>query len=140
MISPSYFDRYSLAVLLPLLMIVLQGATRVVIRPYLPLFLIFVMGVFTVAGTRDYMNRSRVKWKLTKQAENMGYRPEAIDGGHEYNGWHGEAINSEGKWSLTRKKVLVSYSVLDGFRIVAEESFHRPFSNKEHRFYLLEKK
>ena len=51
-------------------------------------FMTFLILLFSIAGTKDYLNRNRVRWSITNHLVVEEYIPSIkIDGGFEFNGY-----------------------------------------------------
>ncbi len=89
LIDDFQFDRYFLPLLLVLLLLLRPSEKVGRIRKLLAIFLLSVMGLFTIAGTNDYLQWNQVRWNaLHELMDEQGIAPENIDGGFEFNGWH----------------------------------------------------
>jgi len=49
---------------------------------------LLIVGYFSVAGTRDWMEMNRARYALLDQLLAEGVTPDRIDGGMEFNAWH----------------------------------------------------
>lgn len=70
--------------------------------PFLMIFMAIVAGRFTkfgwvllgayalfsVIATHDYLSWNRARWQVAEQLSAQGVKPEQMDGGFEFNGWH----------------------------------------------------
>ena len=82
--SAYYFDRYLIAIA------PLGLAAAVAARPQArsgaaSLALTALMALFSLAGTHDWMEWNRARWKLLENLEARGVDASSIDGGMEYN-------------------------------------------------------
>jgi len=122
MCMSNFFDRY-LIYLLPLLLA--AAAVRLhnckTVAKVLP-WAIALMGIFTWAGTSDYLSWNRAKWQLAYSAQKYGIKPEEVTAGFDYDGWHNYERNADkvihdktaNEWSwraFSTTKAAVTFSI-----------------------------
>ncbi len=83
------YDRYLLP-LLPAIIIVLfneydKSPSR--LFKYSSLVFVFLIGLFSVCATHDYLSWNRVRWDVITKLKESGIRPDHIQGGVEYSTW-----------------------------------------------------
>lgn len=82
------YDRY-LLLSIPLVLVVLFFLIEEVDltkRVYVPLLALIC--IFSITGTRDYLQWQSAKWKCIHTALAQGVSADKIDGGFEFNGWY----------------------------------------------------
>jgi 4-amino-4-deoxy-L-arabinose transferase-like glycosyltransferase len=126
------FDRYLLPVLPPLvaLLLLLPPPIRrgTLVRRQLGFAALVVLGVFAVAGTRDYLERNRCQWTLLEILLREGVGPEEIDGGFEFRNRdeNKTALSNGAPRDTLEKRVVVSLAEsLPGYRVVRQLSYQR---------------
>jgi hypothetical protein len=89
-----WFDRYLIAVLPPLMMVIalgasIQGAPRPPRAAALALAAtLVILGIGSAMSTHDYLAWNRLRWDaFASLLREPGVRPEAVYGGFEINGW-----------------------------------------------------
>jgi 4-amino-4-deoxy-L-arabinose transferase-like glycosyltransferase len=83
-ITESFFDRYWLPLLPPIL--VLLAYKHESIKRTLALSAVFIIstGLFSVLATKDYFMWNKCKWQLINRVTNAGTDPRHVNGGFEY--------------------------------------------------------
>ena len=135
--AQTLFDRY----LFPAAVLMLIGPLR--IRPIKPPVLLktltgltlahlALLGFLSLAGSHDYMAWNRARWRaLDHLTQEMGIPWQEIDGGFEFNGWHGYDLHHEPR---PRKKLgggveddqyMVAFGPVPGFRAIREYPYPR---------------
>ncbi len=89
-----HFDRY-MTFYMPFIMIMALDQAGPILKRHLyrlfpiAVFLMFLLGYFTVAGTHDYLSWNRTRWGILRNLmSEKGVSPLRIDGGTEFNGWY----------------------------------------------------
>lgn len=117
-----FIDRYPM-VLLPFVMAILgQGSGGVPSKKQwmaAVFFLLFIAG-FTLTGTHDYFSWNRARWQaIDYLTKDKNQKPNQIDGGFEYNGWHrpGPFGHRSGKswWWVDQEDYIVTFGGMEGF-------------------------
>lgn len=141
LIRAPFFDRYLLPVLPPLgaLMLALSptGERSSLATMLAPLTLVSLLGIWSVIGTRDYMEHHRARWDLLSPLVGQGVTPGRIDGGFEFTGWYN--YDSElsrfrrnhdrvGRWVEDDKYVLSFMTKIDGYEPIARAGYLRWFT------------
>ena len=92
---PQFYDRYLLVFFPSVFMILSLQTVNNAAQPlknarkisWVGFLILAVMGIFSVAGTHDYLWLNRTRWKATQELmEKEKISPERIDGGYEFNG------------------------------------------------------
>ena len=114
-----FFDRYLVPALPSTAAVLVMGSRELRLRSargILGACTLVVIALFSVFGTRDYMEHHRARWSLIEPLLARGVSPEDIDGGFEFGGWY--LFGREGiGWSWTfRRQYVVSYlDELEGY-------------------------
>jgi hypothetical protein len=129
------FDRYLLAVVPALLVLVLvnearSGSIRMLRwRGGLSLALVVIYAAVSVAATHDYLAWNRTRWIATRALMQSGVSPNRIEGGYEFNGWelsnmkYKRARNKMGWW-VDGDEYIIASGPLSGYREVQRVDFH----------------
>jgi hypothetical protein len=144
------FDRYLLfhfILLIPLLILLFHDALTHSSSSYSAYFVLAVFGLFTLIGTHDYFEYNRTKTKaLNDLTQKQKIRPEYIDGGMEFNAWHGyEKDFYEGNvgkdwWCIKEDDYLISIDKeVKGFTIYKEYPYSNWVGLKQRRLFVLKK-
>ncbi len=152
--SHYFFDRY-LIVLVPLAMaavVALSGPLRAGSAFAATLA---AVALYSVAGTHDYMERSRARWDLLGGLEARGVTARSIDGGVEYNGERladelrtsptdvearrGQPQSRKSWWWVIDDRWILAYGPLDGYREADSRRFARWLPPGEDRVLVLER-
>ena len=120
-INFTYFDRYIVPLLLITFMIIVP---RVLTKLYPSKWITYIFVaflslrlIFSILANRFYLEWSRVKWSAARELIDQGISPQKIDGGHEFNFWHGAEFNRFGKWNPENYDYVIFFSELEGFSI-----------------------
>ena len=124
------FDHY-LLFYLPFILVGLirntaRGPAVPLSRPWVPLGLVCILliGSFSVAGTHDYLERLRTRWRvLGYMVHQAGISPAEIDGGYEFNGWNTYDPNYLKRsgmnwWWVIDDKYRISNAPLEGYTLL----------------------
>lgn len=127
-LSQTYIDRY-LLVFVPLLGALILMPVDDATAPSFSLFRSFAattallpLVLLAVAGTHDWMERSRARWQALDWLENeLGVEPTRIDGGFEYNGARNydsefEPVTDRSWWWVHDDEYVVAMGPLPGYR------------------------
>ncbi len=93
--------------------------------------LLGVVALFSVAATHDYLAWNRARWQAIRQLEAQGVKPAQMDGGFEYNGWHGVTERSQRTlglkswWFVRDDEWVVSFDSIWGYDTVALFPYQR---------------
>lgn len=87
-------------------------------------FVVVLIGAYTVAGTHDYLSWNRARWVLLDTLLRQGVKPAQIDGGEEFNGtylYDPNYVSSPTKsfWWVLDDEYIVQFGGLDGYHTVA---------------------
>jgi hypothetical protein len=145
-----YFDRYLVPVTLFLAAfwaVRFSGPDFMLTRPQAcaTWFLIAGFAVYSVAGTRDYLESNRTQWRATQTLLQLkDIKAKDIDGGAEFNGWHlPEIIALAG--STTNELTLdytyaLAFAPAEGFDPVSTNAYRKWLPPHEGKFLVLKRK
>jgi hypothetical protein len=138
MISFSYFDRYMIPVLLLLVIIVIPPQMKLS-KKYLGMGVVYLifLSAFSILLARDYLEFNAVKWDTALGMTDQGVHAEIIDGGHEYNGWHGASIDKMGKWDPGNYSYAISVSKLENYTVIDSVPVSLKLTPVINKFYIL---
>ena len=125
------FDRYLLPILPPLvaLLLLLIRSSRRVFFPgrVLGIAVLALMGVFAIAGTRDYLEHHRCRWRVLNELTERGIDPTEIHGGFEFISTHARNNSMAYNWHEMRgERFVVSLAKsLEGYRAISSSSYQR---------------
>ena len=131
------FDRY-LIFLIPFVMIVVYESFKDKIKSFsFPLFFSFLLLIcfafLSVVGTHDYLSWNRARWKaLNYLTEDLNISYKEIDGGFEFNGWHGfdphyKPPKDKSWWWVYDDKYVITFGPLPGYTKMKTFQFKRWF-------------
>jgi hypothetical protein len=142
-INFTHFDRYLIPLLVPTLLLfspdLKYSGYSLNYRAILILF-ITVMAIFSITATKTYLDWNDVRWKAARGLNELDISADVIDGGHEYNGWHGAAIDRYGKWDAKGMEYAITFNVLNGFEVIEEKKGFNWVKMEEYSMYVLKKK
>jgi hypothetical protein len=160
-IPPSYhylnrgysLDRYLLPILPLAICFMLWALNRIGIIETLGWCVVVLFAVFALAGTRDYLNYIETAWKAADYAIDAGARPDQIDAGAAWVGYHlytdgvdqriERARTRDGPWwtyfygKLTDSSYVISGRWLNGYVPVASISYPSTLQRQPTNLYLL---
>ncbi|HYC00258.1 MAG TPA: glycosyltransferase family 39 protein [Candidatus Limnocylindrales bacterium] len=138
--SAYYFDRY-LVPIVPLALLATLAAGSVARVSATAVACTAAMAAFSVAGTHDWMEWNRARWKLLTALEQRGVPPTQIDGGMEYNAERlaarlrtapsdaqarpGQPSSVKSWWWVVDDRYVVAFGPLDGYRQIDARSYRR---------------
>jgi 4-amino-4-deoxy-L-arabinose transferase-like glycosyltransferase len=129
-VAPWRFDRYLLPVIPSAFAVVLIAASADDSAPPLrprpaALAILFLVGAFSVIGTRDYLLFNRTRWDMLAALTSDGVSADRIDGGFEFNAWHNYTSyrdplykSPKGAWVRDNEYVLTLADSLPGYTVV----------------------
>jgi len=149
LLSLYFFDRYML-LLVPLVLVLLGSCGRTTGLPRPGRFsalagagLLGILGLFSVAGTHDYLAWNRTRWDTARYlVQDRGMNLGDLDAGFEFNAWHRYRFPGEGRtpsgdsWNGTRKVVL-AFGPLKGYEILEVRHFDRWLPGGPDRIFIL---
>jgi hypothetical protein len=143
MINITYFDRYIIPLLPLLIMMILPDPgdrfyLKRLMRYSAPVFLTAFL-IFGVLATRDYLNINRARWDVANELIGKGISPETIDGGHEFNGWHGKEIDIYGKWDTTGFEYVIAFSEIENHQAISKMPVKSWLEGRTYEVMLLKK-
>ena len=144
------FDRYLLfhfILLIPLLILLFHDTLTHSRPSYSAYFVLAVFSLFTLIGTHDYFEYNRTKTKaLNDLTREQNIQPEYIDGGMEFNAWHGyEKDFYKGNvdkdwWCIKEDNYLISIDKkVKGFVSYKEYAYTSWLGLKKRRLFVLKK-
>jgi hypothetical protein len=113
-----FFDRYFLPLVPAVLFLsaLLLDGTRFGRRMIAGLAAVLAIMAFSVTTARDYFSWNGAKWELAERTARRLRSPEDLDGGYEWNGWHGTAAHPS--LTVAPARHAVSFSPLPGARVL----------------------
>ena len=143
-INSYYFDRYNIPLFILMIIIVLP-LDLIRFKPpkwFYSVALVFLIGqfMFGIAANRFYLEWNRVRWRAARELINQGVPAKKIDGGFEFNFWHGEDVNKEkGFWNPDNYDYIISFNELDGYQTIKRYPVSGSLSGKTYEILVLEK-
>jgi hypothetical protein len=126
-----------MVVFIPLLVYILpRDAVKIPRRGIMSWSLVgflLIMGLFSVMATRDYLSWNQASWDAANELVDSGVKPERIDGGHEFNGWHGTVFDKYGRWDPEDYDYLLAFRPLEGYEVIGTQPWTRliPYGKEE---------
>ena len=129
-----FFDRYlvpSLVFLIPLVVAEVGSVPqrRRRSRAFSAIVLTCFFGIYAVIGTRDYLAWNRARWLALGDSALSEVKPDAIDGGFEFNGWYqytarhsAEAVAESDRWAAGHR-FLIAFGETQGYDVVTEYNY-----------------
>ena len=144
------FDRYLLfhfILLIPLLILLFHDTLTHSRPSYSAYGVLAVFSLFTLIGTHDYFEYNRTKTKaLNELTREQNIQPEYIDGGMEFNAWHGYEKDfykgNVGKdwWCIKEDNYLISIDKkVKGYTSYKEYAYTSWLGLKKRRLFVLKK-
>jgi hypothetical protein len=141
--SFTYFDRYGIILFVPVLILIypagLIGKKPTRTASSMLIAYILLIAVFSIIATRDYLGWNQLRWDMANELVEKGTDPQDIDGGHEYNGWHGTEFDKYGRWDPGKFEYVLSFTVVEGYEVVDAKSYFRMIPLSENYIYVLKK-
>lgn len=148
-------DRYLLPVV-ALLIAYIGTFYRENFRIYQPIALLItaLIGIYSFIGTQNYLNWNTVRWREANILVAEGAKPEQIEAGYEWCGWHLYAHTLRGfrttndsskKWYLNyicpinTAEYVISFSALDGYEVIKKSTYSSLYDTSPW-LYVLKKK
>lgn len=101
---------------------------------------------FSVAGTHDYLNINKARWKATDYlTKDLNISPSEIDGGFEFNGWYlcgsknYDASHKGRWWWIENDTYIITPIPIDGYTIESEYEFSSWISFQFNKIYVLKR-
>ena len=133
-----FFDRYFLPLVPSVLFLaaLLLDDARFGRRSLLGLAAALAIMTFSVTTARDFISWNLARWDVAdRTARRIGSVAE-LDGGYEWNGWHGTAIHPS--LTLKRARYVVSFSPLPGSRVLDAADWRSIWPPRDRKIYLVE--
>ena len=110
-------------------------------RQLAAILLIAGSGVFAVAGTRDYLEWNRIRWRaLEALLAKNDVKPKDVDGGFEFNGWNMYGNSDQAtNWANTVPYV-IAFGEIEGFESVGSYTYNQWMPPHEGRIIVLKRK
>ena len=143
------FDRYVLPLLPLLLAGVLSSAGAAEhrlppMRVLLSLLVVVVYAGFSVAATHDYLGWNRARMEATDRLAALGVRPDKIDGGYEFNGWHlyspaYVAKTGRSFWWVEDDLYVIASGPIPGYAVMESRGFSPWLAASDRRVFTLQR-
>lgn len=102
------------------------------------ILLVAGFGFFGVAGTRDYLEWNRARWRaLDALLAQKDITPQKIDGGFEFNGWY--KYDALTNWSVGDDSYVVTFGELEGFTPLQRYSYRNWLPPREGKILALKR-
>lgn len=127
------FDRYLLPMLPPLIamLLLLAKETRfkLMTRSIAQAAVLALMAVYSVVGSRDYLEHHRCRWAALDQLVASGIDPSEIDGGFEFNCRYDfrKVIRAKREEDVGYQFLVSHHQEMEGYRVVSRHSWRRLF-------------
>ena len=146
------FDRYFLPLLLVIIIALAQNLKHLKFNYLIAILILIPVGAYSLTQTDHYLRWNQARWELADSVLKQGVPAEQIDGGYEWNGWHGywSAANSGIKngpktaplWIYqlfvnNTEDYITSFSQFKGYETIATKNINALNSNNA--LYLLKK-
>jgi len=134
-----FFDRYFLPLLPAVLFLaaLLLDKARPGRRMLAGLAAVLAIMAFSVTTARDYFSWNIAKWNLAARAARRLGSLEELDGGYEWNGWHGTAIHPG--LSVKRARNVVSFSPLPDSQVLDVEGWRSHWPPHDRKMFVVER-
>jgi 4-amino-4-deoxy-L-arabinose transferase-like glycosyltransferase len=141
-----FFDRYLVPVtafLAAFIAVLLEGPSFK-LAPAQRLATILLLagsGIFAVAGTRDYLEWNRTRWRALQDllAQNE-VKPKDVDGGFEFNAWHSLDGSGQSDWWAIKGTYVVAFGEIRGYESVRSYSYRNWMPPREGKILVLKRK
>lgn len=153
-LSPALVGEFRDRYLIPVIPLLLGGAgvfsrpiprIRLASRNLLAIAILCFSSCFAILGTRDYLAWNRVRWEAIQDLMGkQNVRAEDIDGGFEFNGWHGyETLYKKTEPRPFRLgsniRYRVTFGTIPGYAVVKEYMFDLWLPPHKARILVVEK-
>ena len=143
MINFTYFDRYILCLLLMTIILIIPQKSllpkKIKWPVYIAIIFLIVQLSFSIAANRFYLDWSRNKWMAARELMEQGVPAEKIDGGHEFNFWHGAEFDKYGRWNTDNYDYVICFIELDGFQTIQRYPVSGSLSGNVNEILLLKR-
>ena len=143
MINFTYFDRYIIPLLLMAIILIIP---QKIFQPkktkwqvYIALIFLATQLSFSIAANRFYLDWSRKKWMAARELMAQGVPAQKIDGGHEFNFWHGAEFDKYGRWNPDNYDYVICFIELDGFQTIRRYPVSGSLSGNVNEILLLKR-
>lgn len=104
------YDRYLLPLLPATIILLFNRNSKSPSRlfKYNSLVFVFLIGLFSVCATHDYLSWNRVRWEVITKLKESGVRPDHIQGGAEYTTWYYFSEEEDSWW----EKIIPVYTLV----------------------------
>jgi hypothetical protein len=145
-LASGFFDRYLLpvmALLMPFLAASLRGAGVPSLRAKTLAagLLLAGSGVFALAGTRDYLEWNRTRWRaMDELLAKKQVEPKNLDGGFEFNGWYKYDTFTMTNWWVVDDTYVISFGQIAGYEPITRYTYKRWLPPREGTIFVLKRK
>ena len=91
---------------------------------------LLILAAFSVCGTRDYMQRHRMRADVLASILRDGATPDRISGGFEFNAWHNHRDSRtrrlkwrKGPWVIDDEWIVSFQPAIDGYILISERQY-----------------
>lgn len=136
--AKSFFDRYSLPLLLPGIILMMSYYAPSRIANYVVIIYLILMGCFTLLATQDYFNWNRARYTTIDYGIKKGINPSDINGGFEYVAG---TFYNEPWWGLWTGEApfIVTFGPLKNYKMVHYTTYSRYIPLKTDTVFLYRK-
>ncbi len=140
-----FFDRYLLPViafLTPALAVSLRGAGAQPrrVRYLVEMLLLAASGVFALAGTRDYLEWNRTRWRaINELLAQKDVKPKDVDGGFEFNGWYMYETFTMTNWWVVNDSYVISFGKIEGYEPIRRYTYNHWMPPYEGTIFVLKR-
>jgi len=104
------------------------------------LLLILGLGVFGVAGSRDYFAWNRTRWRAVDDLlANKDVKPKDVDGGFEFNGWYMYDTFTVTNWWVVNGAYVISFGRIEGYEPISRYSYQHWMPPYEGTIFVLKR-
>jgi hypothetical protein len=140
-VNNAFFDRYTIlfsAFLVPLFLI---SAGKIQLKSIGTRILIFLMAVFSIFTTADYMNGNRTRWAAVDYLHRKGVSNSSINAGYEHAGlYFGETKTWYARWlNDPPQEYVIAYGNIKGYRTESWFVYRRYIPLKKDSIFVLRK-
>jgi hypothetical protein len=143
MINFTFFDRYILCLLLMAIILIIPQKSLLPKKTKWPVYIAIIFLVvqlsFSIAANRFYLDWSRNKWMAARELMEQGVPAQKIDGGHEFNFWHGAEFDKYGRWNTDNYDYVICFIELDGFQTIRRYPVSGSLSGNVNEILLLKR-
>ena len=124
-----YFDRYSIDTMWPIAVAIPIALKDVRIPRVLPIILLIVMAIVSIAGTAEYLAWNRARWDAFHWLQARGVTLEQMDGGYEINALlalrTGQKFLGKDGFGVRDDRYILAFRSVPGYRTLATFPYRR---------------